>query len=144
VAYPTTPARHPRHRFDPPGALNFGAVCNPCNLGRGEPLNFGHFGRGRPLNFGTLLDPNDPFIIMDDWGGGSSLPSLEEMMDEYAVNVPGVFPLEPRIPPPDIMDGPSAATDPLRVFGLTNEERTVNIALLVGGIGAAWLLFAKR
>lgn len=85
-----------------------------------------NFGRGEPLYFGQ--------IIYDDWGTGPTLPPIPA----FATNVTPADLIEPPI-----MNGP-AATDPLRVFGLTNEERVVNIALTVGVLFSAWLLLAPR
>lgn len=54
------------------------------------------------------------------------------------------FLLAPNVGIDDIQTVASAATDPLQVFGATNQERTVNIALVLGVIGTAWLLLKKR
>ena len=115
MAYPQTPARVPPS-FDPPGALNFGSAWT-------RPLNFGSAWT-RPLNFG-LTQP---------WGGYATLPPIPT----WETNVTPADLIEPPI-----MNGP-AATDPLRIFGLTNQERVVNIALIAGALGTAWLLFAPR
>ena len=117
MQFDQTPARVPPS-FDPPGALNFGSAWT-------RPLNFGSAWT-RPLNFGQL-----PPIVPWDTAQLPPIPTWE-------TNVTPADLIEPPI-----MNGPAAA-DPLRVFGLTNEERVVNVALILGALGTAWLLFAPR
>lgn len=55
------------------------------------------------------------------------------------------FTMDPIIMPETAPAALPVATDgPLRIFGLTNEERIVNIALTVGIVGTAWLLLRPR
>lgn len=85
------------------------------------------FGRGEPLYFGQ-----SPY---------AALPFVPNAVEQNGF-VPDV-PYEQTHGGNGMFDEPTG-TDMLRVFGLTNEERMVNIALTVGAIGTAWLLFRRR